>query len=77
MNLYLPEGALSLTERNKEYTEGYGGLERALEDMRAGMSLDACCVGVECAMAALGEVDGREIGEEIVSSIFSRFCVGK
>jgi len=52
-------------------------LERALEDMRAGMSLDACCVGVECAMAALGEVDGREIGEEIVSSIFSRFCVGK
>ena len=32
MNLYLPEGALSLTERNKEYTEGYGGLERALED---------------------------------------------
>jgi tRNA modification GTPase len=52
-------------------------LERALEDIRAGMSLDACCVGVECAMAALGEVDGREIGEEIVASIFSRFCVGK
>ncbi len=52
-------------------------LERALTDMRAGMSLDACCVGVECAMAALGEVDGREIGEEIVADIFSRFCVGK
>lgn len=52
-------------------------LERAVSDMRAGMSLDACCVGVECAMAALGEVDGREIGEEIVSDIFSRFCVGK
>jgi len=28
-------------------------------------------------MAALGEVDGREIGEEIVAEIFSRFCVGK
>ena len=27
--------------------------------------------------AALGEVDGREIGEEIVADIFSRFCVGK
>ncbi|MBP3370079.1 MAG: tRNA uridine-5-carboxymethylaminomethyl(34) synthesis GTPase MnmE [Clostridia bacterium] len=52
-------------------------LERAIADMRAGMSLDACCVGVECAMAALGEVDGREIGEEIVLDIFSRFCVGK
>lgn len=52
-------------------------LERALNDMKAGMSLDACCAGVECAMAALGEVDGREIGEEIVADIFSRFCVGK
>ena len=52
-------------------------LLRTLDDMRAGTSLDACCVGVECAMSALGEVDGREIGEEIVAEIFSHFCVGK
>lgn len=52
-------------------------LEKVLGDIRSGMSLDACCVGVECAMSALGEVDGREIGEEIVAEIFSRFCVGK
>ena len=52
-------------------------LEKVLYDMRSGVSLDACCVGVECAMSALGEVDGREIGEEIVAQIFSRFCVGK
>ena len=52
-------------------------LGTAVSDMKSGTSLDACCVGVECAMAALGEVDGREIGEEIVADIFSRFCVGK
>lgn len=52
-------------------------LEKALADINAGVSLDVCCVGVECAMSALGEVDGREIGEDIVSEIFSRFCVGK
>jgi tRNA modification GTPase len=52
-------------------------LEKAYADINAGVSLDVCCVGVECAMSALGEVDGREIGEEIVSDIFSRFCVGK
>ncbi len=52
-------------------------LLRTLEDMKAGTSLDACCVGVECAMSALGEVDGRQIGEEIVAQIFSHFCVGK
>ncbi len=52
-------------------------LATALADMCAGVSLDACCVGVECAMSALGELDGREIGEEIVAEIFSKFCVGK
>ena len=52
-------------------------LEKTVYDITAGVSLDVCCVGVECAMSALGEVDGREIGEEIVAEIFSRFCVGK
>ena len=52
-------------------------LTLALDDMRAGISLDACCVEVEAAMQSLGEVDGRNISEEIVSDIFSRFCVGK
>ncbi len=52
-------------------------LGRAVADMHSGVSLDACCVGVECAMSALGELDGREVGEEIVAEIFSKFCVGK
>ncbi len=52
-------------------------LRAALNDMREGVSLDACCVGVECAMSALGEIDGREVGQEIVAEIFSKFCVGK
>jgi len=42
-----------------------------------GAPLDACCVSVEEAMSAIGEIDGRLIGEEIVSEIFSKFCVGK
>ena len=52
-------------------------LESAVCDVERGVSLDACCVEVECAMSALGELDGREIGEEIVHEIFSHFCVGK
>ncbi len=52
-------------------------LESALNDLREGIPLDLCCVAMEQAMSSLGEVDGREIGEEIVSEIFSRFCVGK
>ena len=52
-------------------------LSNAVFDVERGVSLDACCVEVECAMSALGELDGREIGEEIVHEIFSHFCVGK
>ena len=32
MNQYLPEGALMLTDKNHEYTSGYHGLERAIDD---------------------------------------------
>lgn len=52
-------------------------LRGALDGIAAGLSLDVCCVDVEEAMMALGELDGREIGEEIVAEIFSKFCVGK
>ena len=52
-------------------------LTATLADLSAELPLDLCCVGLEGALTALGEVDGRELGEEIVSEIFSRFCVGK
>jgi len=52
-------------------------LGAALDELAADVPLDLCCVTVESALSALGEVDGREIGEEIVSEIFSKFCVGK
>ena len=52
-------------------------LDASLADLRGGLPMDLCCVGLEQALTALGEVDGRELGEEIVAEIFSRFCVGK
>ena len=52
-------------------------LTSSITELDAGVPLDLCCIGIETAMSALGEVDGREIGEEIVADIFSRFCVGK
>ena len=52
-------------------------LETSLAELRAGTPLDLCCIGIETAMREIGLVDGREIGEEIVAEIFSKFCVGK
>ncbi len=52
-------------------------LSSSLSELEAGTPLDLCCIGIESAMSAIGQVDGREIGEDIVSEIFSKFCVGK
>lgn len=62
----------------------YAALSRASEALRAslaaleaGYTLDICSADAERAMAALGEVDGRAVSEDIVRDIFSHFCVGK
>ncbi len=52
-------------------------LAAAYEELCADSPLDLACIGIEEAMAQLGELDGRQVGEEIVAEIFSKFCVGK
>jgi len=45
--------------------------------MSEGYELDLCCIDAEDAMRALGEINGRNVNDDIVASIFSKFCVGK
>lgn len=49
----------------------------ALEALDSGLSPDLAGVDLELALGRLSEVDGREVGEDIVAEIFSKFCVGK
>ena len=55
-------------------SEALGGV---IGEMQAGYELDVCCIDAEGAMNALGEINGHHVGEDIVSSIFHKFCVGK
>ena len=57
---------------------------RALEALRgarqaqeSGMPPDAVLTDVEGALAALGELTGRSVTEDVTDQIFRRFCVGK
>ena len=50
---------------------------RAENALTAGLTPDAVLTDAEEALDALGELTGRTAREEIVSRIFSRFCVGK
>jgi tRNA modification GTPase len=49
----------------------------ALEALKCGLSPDIAGVDLELAMSNLSEIDSREVDEDIVSEIFSHFCVGK
>ena len=52
-------------------------IERAKTGLALGVTPDAVLTDVEEAMAALGEVTGRTVREDITNRIFERFCVGK
>lgn len=52
-------------------------LKNAIASIDAGLCEDLYAADVETAMQALSELDGREVSEDIVSGIFSHFCVGK
>ena len=52
-------------------------LRSAAEGLRAGITPDAALSDVEAALAALGELTGRNLRSDVLDAIFSRFCVGK
>lgn len=52
-------------------------LERVSDSLQAGMSEDFFSIDLMSAYAALGEMIGEEVGEDLVDEIFSRFCMGK
>ena len=52
-------------------------VRRAEESLTLGLTPDVILTDAEEALSALGELTGATAREEIVSAIFSRFCVGK
>ena len=52
-------------------------VDSAITAYRLGIPADAASSDIELALARIGELDGRAVSDEVVSDIFSRFCVGK
>ena len=57
-------------------TKAKEAITRAITTL-GGMTPDAALLDVEDAMAAMGEVTGGTVREDITARIFERFCVGK
>lgn len=73
-----PYGQLLTNQRQEEAARrARDGVYRARQALEAGMTPDALLTDVEEALAALGELTGQSVREDITDRIFSRFCVGK
>ena len=74
-----PDSGGLLTDQRQEEAarRARDAVRRAKEALDAGLTPDAILTDAEEALDALGELTGRTAKEEIVSRIFSRFCVGK
>ncbi|MFR5421404.1 MAG: hypothetical protein ACLTG4_05235 [Oscillospiraceae bacterium] len=80
-NFPAPDAPAGEILTNARHAEAIG---RALESLRAareamllGVTPDAVLTEAEEAMAAIGELTGASIREDITNRIFARFCVGK
>lgn len=73
-----PDGSILTNERQEDAARrALSAVERAAAALAEGFTPDAILTDAEEALDALGELTGRTAREEIVSGIFSRFCVGK
>ena len=73
-----PYGQILTNQRQEEATgRARAAVHRAREALEAGVTPDALLTDVEEALAALGELTGQSVREDITDRIFSRFCVGK
>ena len=61
----------SALERSRE------SVENALSSLEMGMPQDIASIDICAAIDSLGEITGETVSEDIVSSVFKNFCVGK
>ena len=74
----LPVGEILVNERQyAAVLRAQEAVGRAAAALREGFTPDAVLTDAEEALAALGEVGGRSLREDLVEEVFSRFCVGK
>lgn len=73
-----PDSAVLISERQRLCAQkAYNGISEAIDALNMGCTMDAVGVCVDDALAALLELTGKRVTNEVSDEIFRRFCVGK
>ena len=73
-----PAGELLTNARQADaVSRALSAVTEARSALRIGITPDVVLTDCEAALEALGELNGKRIREDLVDTIFSRFCVGK
>ena len=49
----------------------------ALNDLKSNMPIDIISINIKQILEDLGEITGDNVSDDIIKSIFSKFCLGK
>lgn len=74
----LGEGQMVTNPRHEDALRRAADFVRdAIEGLERGATPDMLALDVTAALHALGEITGESVGDDLLSAIFSRFCIGK
>ncbi len=71
------QGLITSVQQTQRLLAGQRYIRRAIEGLEQGFTPDMASLDITEAAAAVGEVTGQTVTDQMIEQIFSRFCVGK
>lgn len=68
---------LSRVRHKKALEQAIESLQNFLSGFNQGISEDLLAIDLRSCLAAIGEITGKNVSEEVIRGIFSQFCIGK
>ena len=77
-NIEVDNSEIITNIRQKEHIiNAHKALKESLENIENNMPIDICSIYIKQILEEIGHITGKNISEEIINEIFSKFCLGK